>query len=35
MNDTKQSKLDAIIANSFSFIYLGGWLLVVLSIIFS
>ena len=35
MNDTKQSKLDKIIANSFPVLYLGGWLLVVLSIIFS
>jgi len=32
---TKQSKLDAIIANCFPLLYLGGWLLVVLSIIFS
>jgi len=35
MNNTKQTKLDAIIANSFPFIYLGGWAIVVLLIIFS
>jgi len=31
----KQSKLDLLIANSFPFIYLGGWLLIVLAIVFN
>jgi len=35
MNNTKDSKLDQIIANSFPLIYLGGWALIVLCIIFS
>jgi hypothetical protein len=34
MNE-QNSKLDAIIANSFPVIYLGGWAIVVLCIIFS
>ena len=34
MNNTKESKLDRIISNAFPLLYLGGWLLVVLSIIF-
>ena len=34
MND-QNSKLDRIIANSFPFIYLGGWAIVVLLIIFN
>jgi hypothetical protein len=33
--NTKDSKLDAIIINSFPFIYLGGWAVVVMLIIFS
>lgn len=35
MNDTKESKLDRIIANAFPLIYLGGWAIIVLAIIFS
>jgi len=35
MNDTKESKMDKIILNSFPFIYLGGWAIVVMLIIFS
>lgn len=35
MNDTKESKLDQIIENSLPFIYLGGWAIVILCIIFS
>ena len=36
MNNTKESsKLDRIIENSFPVIYLGGWAIVVLLIIFS
>jgi len=35
MNDQNQSKLDYIIANAFPFIYLGGWALIVLAIIFN
>ena len=34
MNNTKQTKLDRIIANSFPLLYLGGWALIVLCIIF-
>jgi len=34
MND-QNSKLDQIIENSFPFIYLGGWAIVVLLIIFN
>ena len=35
MNNTKESKLDRIIENSFPLLYLGGWAIVILSIIFS
>lgn len=34
MNEN-QSKLDNLIANAFPVIYLGGWLLIVLAIIFN
>jgi len=33
--NTKQSKLDRIIINAFPLLYLGGWALIVLCIIFS
>lgn len=35
MNNTKPTKLDRIICNSFPLLYLGGWALIVLCIIFS
>ena len=35
MNDTKESKLDRIISNCFPLLYLGGWAIVILSILFS
>jgi len=35
MNNTKDSKLDKIIENSFPLLYLGGFGLIVLCIIFS
>lgn len=34
MNNTKPTKLDRIICNSFPLLYLGGWAVVVLCIIF-
>ena len=33
MNDQNQTKLDRIIGQSFPFIYLGGWALIILAII--
>ena len=34
MNNTKPTKLDRIICNSFPLLYLGGWALIILCIIF-
>ena len=35
MNNPEITKLDRIICNSFPLLYLGGWAIVVLCIIFS
>ena len=35
MNDQNESRLDIIIENSFPYIYVGGWAIIVMLIIFS